>query len=82
MGGKAEELAALFEPFGRVADQYIMTNKDVGFVHMDTRYVENAMLALEGAPFNGGKMKIEYGKGSEILRFCICKNNVLIVLMF
>ena len=46
----------------KVADKYIMTNKDVGFVHLDANVVEKAMEALEGHPFNGGNLKIEYGQ--------------------
>ena len=54
MGGDAEELASLFEPFGKVVDKYIMTNKDVGFVHIDANLVEKAITSLQGQPFNGG----------------------------
>lgn len=39
-----------------------MTNKDVGFVHLEAKIVEKAMMELEGKPFNGGNMKIEYGQ--------------------
>lgn len=39
-----------------------MTNKDVGFVHLEAKVVEKAMMELEGKPFNGGNMKIEYGQ--------------------
>lgn len=54
MGGNADELAALFEPFGNVVDKYIMTDKDVGFVHIDGTVVEHAITAMDGKPFNGG----------------------------
>ena len=54
MGGDADELAALFEPFGSVVDKYIMTDKDVGFVHIDATVVEHAIIAMDGKPFNGG----------------------------
>lgn len=54
MGGDSEELASLFEPFGNVVDKYIMSNKDVGFVHIEAHIVERAITALQGQPFNGG----------------------------
>jgi len=69
MGGNADELAALFEPFGNVVDKYIMTDKDVGFVHIDGTVVEHAITAMDGKPFNGGRMKIEYGQVGKKPRY-------------
>ena len=58
------DLDKIFDNFQRtkVVDKHIMTNKDVGFVHLEAKVVEKAMMELEGKPFNGGNMKIEYGQ--------------------
>ena len=61
MDADQDEVRKLFEDYGDVPEVHLMPGRDVAFVHIDEKSAEKAMVGLNGADFNGEKLKVEYG---------------------